>query len=77
MKADKKILTAFLINFLFAILEFVGGAITGSIAIVSDAIHDAGDALSIGMSFLFEKVSHKSPTKNILTATTAIPFWAV
>lgn len=63
MKADKKILTAFLINFFFAIIEFVGGAITGSIAIVSDAIHDAGDALSIGMSFLFEKVSHKKPDK--------------
>lgn len=63
MKAEKKISTAFLINFLFAILEFVGGAITGSIAIVSDAIHDAGDALSIGMSFVFEKVSHKKPDK--------------
>lgn len=61
MKTDKKILTAFLMNFLFAILEFAGGAITGSIAIISDAIHDIGDAMSIGLSYLFERISHKKP----------------
>ena len=61
MKTDKKITIAFFLNFFFSIFEFVGGAITGSIAIVSDAIHDIGDALSIGMSLIFEKISHKKP----------------
>lgn len=63
MKTDKKITVAFLLNLFFSIFEFVGGAITGSIAIVSDAIHDIGDALSIGMSLIFEKISHKKPNK--------------
>ena len=39
MKSDKKILTAFLLNLFFSVVELVGGALTGSIAIISDAIH--------------------------------------
>ncbi len=63
MKTNKKITIAFLLNLLFAVFEFVGGAITSSIAIMSDAIHDIGDALSIGMSLILEKISHKKPDK--------------
>ena len=61
MKTDKKILLAFLLNAMFAVFEFVGGAFTGSIAIISDAIHDLGDALSIGASYVLEKVGAKKP----------------
>ncbi|MDD4688621.1 MAG: cation diffusion facilitator family transporter [Eubacteriales bacterium] len=61
MKTDKKILLAFLLNLTFSIIEFIGGAITGSIAIISDSIHDFGDCLSIGTSFIFEKISMKKP----------------
>lgn len=61
MKTDKKILLAFLLNAFFAIFEFVGGAFTGSIAIISDAIHDMGDAFSIGVSYVLEKVGSKKP----------------
>lgn len=64
MKSDKKILLAFLLNLFFSIVEFIGGAITGSIAIISDAIHDFGDSLSIGTSFVFEKISKKKPDGN-------------
>lgn len=61
MKSHKKILLAFLLNMFFAIFEFVGGAFTGSIAIISDAIHDIGDAFSIGASYVLEKVGGKKP----------------
>ena len=61
MKADKKIFLAFCLNLFFSIFEFVGGLVTGSIAVISDSIHDLGDALSIGISFVFEKISHKKP----------------
>lgn len=64
MKTGKKITIAFLLNLFFAIFEFIGGALTSSIAIMSDAIHDVGDALSIGTSLIFEKISHKKPDKN-------------
>lgn len=63
MKNYKKILLAFLLNLFFSIVEFLGGTITGSIAIISDAVHDFGDCLSIGISYFFEKVSLKKPDK--------------
>ena len=63
MKTAGKIRIAFLLNLAFSVFEFVGGAITGSIAIISDAIHDMGDAFSIGVSFALEKLSHKKADK--------------
>ena len=63
MKTAGKILVAFILNLAFSVFEFVGGAITGSIAIISDAIHDMGDAFSIGVSFALEKLSHKKADK--------------
>ena len=61
MKSERKILIAFILNFVFSIFEFIGGAITGSVAIASDAVHDAGDALSIALSFILERKSKKEP----------------
>ena len=61
MKTEKNILIAFILNLSFAIFEFIGGIFIGSIAIVSDSIHDAGDALGIGISYFLEKKSHRQP----------------
>ena len=61
MKSEKNILVAFILNLGFSIFEFVGGIFTGSVAIVSDAIHDIGDAASIGFAFFLEKKSKKQP----------------
>ena len=61
MKTEKNIFIAFLLNLGFSIFEFIGGIFTGSIAIISDAIHDIGDALSIGIAFFLEKKSKQQP----------------
>lgn len=61
MKTEKNILIAFVLNLLFAIIEFVGGAVTGSVAILSDAVHDMGDSAGIGVSFFLERKSKKQP----------------
>lgn len=61
MKTEKNIFIAFILNLCFSVFELFGGIFTGSVAIVSDSIHDLGDALSIGISFAFEKISHKNP----------------
>ena len=59
MKTEKNILIAFILNFGFSIFEFFGGLITNSVAILSDSVHDMGDALSIGISYFLEKKSKK------------------
>jgi cobalt-zinc-cadmium efflux system protein len=63
MKTEKNIFIAFFLNLIFAVFEFFGGIFTGSVAIISDAVHDFGDALSIGASYFLEKVSKKQPDK--------------
>lgn len=63
MKTDKNILIAFLLNLCFSVFEFFGGLFSGSVAILSDALHDLGDAISIVFSFIMEKKSHKHPDK--------------
>ena len=59
MKTERNILIAFILNLAFSIFEFVGGIITGSVAIMSDAVHDIGDAASIGVSYFLEKKGEK------------------
>ena len=56
---EKNILIAFLLNLGFSIFEFIGGIVTNSVAIMSDSIHDMGDALSIGVSYFLERKSKK------------------
>lgn len=64
MKSEKNILIAFILNLAFSVFEFVGGMFTGSVAIISDAVHDIGDAMSIGVSYILEKKSKKKPDQN-------------
>ena len=61
MKTEKNILIAFVLNISFSIFELIGGIFTNSISIMSDAVHDFGDALSIGISLILEKISKKKP----------------
>ena len=61
MKTEKNILIAFLLNLSFSIFEFVGGIVTGSVAILSDALHDIGDAAGIGVSYFLERKSKRQP----------------
>ena len=61
MKTEKNILIAFILNLGFSVFEFFGGILTGSVAILSDAVHDIGDAASIGIAFFLEKKSKKQP----------------
>lgn len=55
---------AFWFNFSFTIIEIIGGLFTNSMAILSDALHDLGDSLAIGMSWYFEKISDKKKDHN-------------
>ena len=61
MKSQKNILIAFLLNLFFSLFELIGGVFTKSVAIISDSIHDIGDACSIGVSFFLEKKSKRKP----------------
>jgi len=55
----KNIKVAFFLNLFFTLFEIVGGFFTNSMAILSDAVHDLGDCLSLGLAWYFQKVSNK------------------
>ncbi len=57
MKSERNILVAFVLNLAFSVFEFFGGIFCGSVAILSDAIHDIGDAVSIGIAYFLERKS--------------------
>ena len=59
MKKEKNILIAFILNIAFSFFELLGGIFTNSISILSDSIHDLGDAVSIGISYVMERKSKK------------------
>jgi cobalt-zinc-cadmium efflux system protein len=50
---------AFLLNLAFTLVEVVGGWWTGSIAVLTDALHDAGDCLVLGTAWYLQRVAMK------------------
>jgi cobalt-zinc-cadmium efflux system protein len=58
-QGTKNIQVAFWLNLGFAVLELVGGFYTNSVAVLSDALHDLGDSLSLGTSWYFQKKSQQ------------------
>jgi len=55
----RNIKIAFFLNFGFTLLEIVGGLLTNSLAILSDALHDLGDSLSLGLSWYLDRYAKK------------------
>lgn len=63
-KSIKLLVLSFAINMLLSIAEFIGGIISGSVALIGDALHNTSDALSILIAVIAFKIgSKKASTK--------------
>ncbi|RIW18293.1 cation transporter [Algoriphagus lacus] len=62
--SGKNLRTAFFLNLAFTILELFGGWYVNSVAIVSDAVHDLGDSISLGTSWYLDTLSKKKATRS-------------
>ncbi|MCB1086859.1 MAG: cation transporter [Verrucomicrobiae bacterium] len=60
--SDENLKIAFFLNLGFTLLEIAGGFWTNSIAILTDAVHDLGDSVSLGLAWYFEKLSLRKRT---------------
>ncbi|MBR2407710.1 MAG: cation transporter [Lachnospiraceae bacterium] len=58
-KSENRIMVAFLLNMMFTLVEIWGSVVTGSVTILSDAMHDFGDCIALGMAWRMEKISKK------------------
>lgn len=61
-RSSENLKTAFLLNLTFTVIEIIGGFWTNSIAILSDAVHDLGDSISLGLAWHFDRVSRRGRT---------------
>ena len=57
--SGKNLKIAFFLNLGFTILEIVGGFYVNSVSILSDALHDLDDSLSLGISWYLDKRSRR------------------
>ena len=58
-QSSTRIAWAFCLNVLFTVIEFIGGWLTNSTAIMADAVHDLGDSLSIGSAWVLDRLGKK------------------
>jgi len=56
-QAESNLKLAFWLNAGFAVIEIAGGILTNSIAILSDAFHDLGDSVALGLAWYFQRIS--------------------
>lgn len=63
-EASENLSFALILNLLFNIVVISGGILTNSVAIISDAMHDLSDTISILIAWILEKLSRKESTKN-------------
>lgn len=58
--SSRNIAMVFFLNLGFTIIEFIGGLLTNSTAIMADAVHDLGDSLSLGSAWFLSRWGQKS-----------------
>jgi cobalt-zinc-cadmium efflux system protein len=56
-QSGKNLKIAFFLNLVFTVIEVIGGFYVNSVAIISDAVHDLGDSLSLGTAWYLDKKS--------------------
>ncbi len=59
LAASKRIGTALALNLTFTAVELAGGLLTNSLAILSDALHDLGDTVSLALAWRMAKISSR------------------
>ncbi len=60
----KNLVYSILLNLVITIAQIVGGIISGSLALISDALHNFSDVLSLGFSLVAHKLSRKEATED-------------
>ena len=59
---DRKLWASAALNSAITLAEFIGGLLSGSLALLSDAVHNASDVLSLGLAIWARRVGRKPAT---------------
>ncbi len=58
---DRRLLTAIAINMLLTLAQVIGGIISGSLALIADALHNFSDAASLLIAWVARKIGRQLP----------------
>lgn len=58
---ESRLWISIFLNLAITIAEFIGGILSNSLALLSDALHNLSDTASLGISLIARKISKKSP----------------
>ncbi|MCX7986912.1 MAG: cation diffusion facilitator family transporter [Bacteroidales bacterium] len=61
-KIGKNLLLATLLNFIITLFEIAGGILSNSFALISDAIHNLGDTVSMALAYFSHRLSTRVAT---------------
>lgn len=62
-RTTKRYVFVTLLNVIITIAEFFGGIISGSLSLLSDAVHNLSDVGAIVLSFVAHLISKRNPIK--------------
>ena len=63
-RSARNLKIVFFLNLFFSVVELTGGIYTNSIAILSDALHDFGDSLALGLAWYLQNLAQKDRDKD-------------
>ncbi len=61
--SEKKLLITVILNIVITVAEVIGGLISNSLALLSDALHNLGDSIAVFIAYLAHFISKKDPDK--------------
>lgn len=56
---DRQVAIAVAINLLLTVAQIIGGVVSGSIALIADAVHNFSDAISLVIAFFARKIARR------------------
>src|SRR5512136_1147248 len=63
VRQGRSLIMSIVLNLGFAVAELIFGLIANSLALVADSIHDASDAVALGLSYFGLKISERAPNQ--------------
>lgn len=57
--SGKRLLAAVILNFTITLAEIIGGIVSNSLALLSDAVHNLGDGLAVLLAYIANRISKR------------------
>ncbi|HIP36395.1 MAG TPA: cation transporter [Crocinitomix sp.] len=62
--SESKLLFSIILNLLITVSQYIGGVISGSLSLMSDATHNLTDVISLIISYIAAKLKHRKQTEH-------------